>query len=47
MLFLPPYSLDLNKLEHAWAPLKHHYAKIQHLYASPADVIDAASQYMI
>jgi transposase len=47
LLFLPPYSPDLNNIEHTWSPLKHHYAKIQHRYPSPADAVDAAFQYMI
>jgi transposase len=32
LLVLPPYSPDLNHIEHAWPPLKHHYAKIPHFY---------------
>ncbi len=47
LLFLPPYSPDLNHIEHAWSPLKHHYANIQHRYSSPANAIDAAFLYMI
>jgi transposase len=46
LLFLPPYSPDLNNIEHEWFPLKHHYAKIQHLYPSPPDAVDAAFRYM-
>jgi transposase len=46
LLFLPPYSPDLNTIEHEWFPLKHHYAKIQHRYSSSSDAVDAAFRHM-
>jgi transposase len=47
LLFLPPYSPDMNPIEHQWQPLKHHYAKIQHRFPNPASAVDAAFQYLI
>jgi hypothetical protein len=47
LLFLPPYSPDLNNIEHQWFPLKHHYAKLQSVFDTPADAVNAAFRQMI
>jgi hypothetical protein len=42
LLFLPPYSPDMNPIEHKWHPLKQAYAKIQHTFSIPARAVYAA-----
>jgi len=41
ILFLPPYSPDLNKIEHFWAWLKNKLRKILPLHVSLDDAITA------
>jgi len=41
ILFLPPYSSDLNKIEHFWAGLKNKLRKILPLHISLDDAITA------
>jgi len=42
LLPLPPYSPDLNPIEHQWCPLKLHVALDQNIYPSFHDKVDAA-----
>ncbi len=42
LLFLPPYSPDLNKIEKFWARLKHHLRKTLHQFDCLQDAIDNA-----
>ncbi len=47
VLFLPPYSPDLNKIEHYWAILKKYLAKIKHQFPNFLDAVDYAMQKTI
>jgi transposase len=40
LLFLPPYSPDLNKIEKFWALLKHHLRKILTEFDTLWDAVD-------
>lgn len=42
LLFLPPYSPDLNKIEKFWARLKHHLRKTLHQFTDFWDAVDNA-----
>lgn len=42
LLFLPPYSPDLNKIEKFWARLKHHLRKTSHQFEDFWDAVDDA-----
>ena len=42
LLFLPPYSPDLNKIEKYWARLKQHLGKTIHQFDSLWDAVDDA-----
>lgn len=42
VLFLPPYSPDLNKIEKFWARLKHHLRKTLHQFDNLWDALDNA-----
>ena len=41
LIFLPPYSPDLNSIEHVWANLKAAIRKNAHLFENNADNIHA------
>lgn len=40
LLFLPPYSPDLNKIEKFWAKLKHHLRKTLNQFENFWDAVD-------
>lgn len=40
LLFLPPYSLDLNKIEKLWARLKHYLRKTVNQFRYLWDAVD-------
>lgn len=40
VLFLAPYSPDLNQIEKFWARLKHHLRKTLYLFATLWDAVD-------
>ena len=42
LLFLPPYSPDLNKIEKYWARLKHYLGKTIHHFDNLWDAVDDA-----
>lgn len=42
LLFLPPYSLDLNKIEKFWARLKNQLRKIVHQFENFWDAVNFA-----
>lgn len=42
VLFLPPYSPDLNKIEKFWARLKHYLRKTLNQFQSLWDAVDNA-----
>ena len=42
LLFLPPYSPDLNKIEKFWARLKHYLRKTLHQFEDFWDAVDNA-----
>lgn len=42
LLFLPPYSPDLNKIEKFWAQLKHHLRKTLNQFQALWDAVDHA-----
>ena len=42
LLPLPPYSPDLNDIEHHWSPLKQRVARDQNIYPCFHDKVDAA-----
>lgn len=42
LLYLPPYSPDLNQIEHYWSPLKNTIRKTIPLYDSFREAVDAA-----
>lgn len=42
LLFLPPYSPDLNPIEHRWFPLKHKARKILRTFLSITHAVEAA-----
>lgn len=42
VLFLPPYSPDLNKIEKFWARLKHYLRKSLHQFPTLWDAVDDA-----
>lgn len=42
LLFLPPYSPDLNKIEKFWARLKHYLRKTLNQFLSIWDAVDNA-----
>lgn len=42
LLYLPPYSPDLNEIEHHWFPLKNTIRKLMPLYDSFREAVDAA-----
>ena len=42
LLFLPPYSPDLNKIEKYWARLKQHLGKTIHQFGNLWDAVDDA-----
>ena len=39
LIKLPPYSPDLNPIEHAWANLKHYIKSAKHLFDNLLDNI--------
>lgn len=39
ILFLPPYSPDLNKIEHCWHPIKLNIRKIKHKFDNFFDCV--------
>jgi transposase len=39
LLFLPPYSLDYNPIEHSWANMKRHLRNNLHNFQSLSDGI--------
>ena len=41
LLFLPPYSPDLNPIEHYWSALKRNLAAQAHRYHSVAETFDS------
>ena len=41
LLFLPPYSPDLNPIEHYWSALKRNLAAQAHRYHSVAQTLDS------
>ena len=44
LLFLPPYSPDLNPIEKVWANIKQIIRSIAHKFNSLKDVVDYAFQ---
>ena len=44
LIYLPPYSPDLNPIENYWAVLKTHIKKLRHKFD---DIIDAIDQALI
>jgi putative transposase len=42
LIYLPPYSPDLNPIEHFWANLKHHLASIIHRFSCLFDSLTNA-----
>ena len=40
LLYLPPYSPDLNPIENYWAVMKNHIKKIRHNFDNIVDAID-------
>lgn len=42
LLFLPPYSPDLNPIEKCWANIKAFIRKSKHQFSSLAEAIDEA-----
>ncbi len=42
LLFLPPYSPDLNPIEHRWFPLKNQARKILQTFTCLTSAIEAA-----
>jgi hypothetical protein len=46
LLFLPPYSPDLNKIEKFWARLKRHLRKTYHRFEHFWDAVDHAFRTM-
>lgn len=40
LIFLPPYSPDLNPIEKVWANLKNSLSKIIHTFKSLSDALD-------
>ncbi len=44
VLFLPPYSPDLNKIEKFWAQLKHYLRKTLNQFQTLWDAVDNAFQ---
>ena len=44
VLFLRPYSLDLNSIEHYWSTLKRELASNAHRYHSVAEAVDSLLQ---
>lgn len=45
LIYLPPYSPDLNPIEHFWAWLKQKIRDTSHLFSSLQDAIDFAFSY--
>ena len=46
LLFLPPYSPDLNKIEKFWARLKNQLRKIVHQFDNFWDAVNSAFQLL-
>ena len=42
ILYLPPYSPDLNEIEHWWFPLKNEMRKSRHEFETFRDCVDSA-----
>lgn len=40
LIYLPPYSPNLNRIENYWAILKRYIRKFRHLFSSLDDTID-------
>jgi len=47
LLFLPPYSPDLNPIENVWANIKAFIRKIMHQFSSLQEAVDYAFQQFI
>jgi transposase len=47
LLFLPPYSPDLNPIEKVWANIKASIRKIMHQFSSLQEAIDYAFQQIV
>jgi len=47
LLYLPPYSPDLNPIEKVWANFKNILRRIRHKYNKLEDVIMAACNKML
>ena len=41
LIFLPPYLLEYNSIEHAWSALKRNLAEQVHLYSSIGEIFCA------
>lgn len=46
LLFLPPYSPDLNKIEKFWARLKHYLRKTMNQFQNLWDAVDNAFRHL-